>query len=98
LLGELTASTSSATPGQIRDLVDRNALPLQVLAALQAVTQLAEAPTSIEVENLLRQTAQALACCADVEEAMSRHHAEPVAASIGVTIAANSFSNCKSSR
>ena len=65
LLGELAADTSAATPAQIRDLVERKALPLQVLAALETVTQLADGPTSSEVENLLRQTAQALAYCGD---------------------------------
>ena len=74
LLGELTAGVSAATPGQIRDLVERKTLPLQVLAALETVTQLADGTTSSEVENLLRQTAQALACCVDDADAMSSYH------------------------
>ena len=75
LLGELPADATVATPGQIRELVERKALPLLVLASLETVTQLADGATGSEVESLLKQTAQAVACCAADAAELSRHQA-----------------------
>ena len=75
LLGELPADASAATPGQVRELVARKALRPHVQAAVETITQLADGPTGSEVENLLGQTVQALACCAADADEMSRHHA-----------------------
>ena len=69
------ASATVATPGQIRELVERKALPLLVLASLETVTQLADGATGSEVESLLKQTAQAVACCAADAAELSRHQA-----------------------
>lgn len=74
LLGELPADAKVATPRQIRELVERKTLPLPVLASLETVTQLADGATGSEVECLIKQTAQALACCATDADELSQHH------------------------
>jgi hypothetical protein len=68
-LGELPTDSCAATPAQIRDLVDRNALPLQLLATFD--TALSGAPSGIELERLLKTTAEAIASCFECTNALN---------------------------
>ena len=68
-LGELSAGVSMATPVQVRDLVERNALPSQAASTLAALWPAAGAPSGAEVGRLLEATAQVLAACEDGMEA-----------------------------
>jgi len=62
-LGELPADVSMATAGQMRELVDRKALPLQAVATLDELAAAVGSPSGAEVERLLEATAEALAAC-----------------------------------
>jgi hypothetical protein len=66
---QLDADVAMATPTQIRELVDRKALPLQAIATLDVVAAAAGAPSGAEVDRLLDATAEALAACIDGTDA-----------------------------
>lgn len=68
-LGELPTDICAATPAQIRDLVDRKALPLQLLATFE--TALSGAPSGSELERLLTATAEAIASCFECKNALN---------------------------
>ena len=70
-LGELPADVTSATAGQMRELVDRKALPFQAMTALDALAAAAGTPSGTEIECLLEATDEALAACVDGREAMA---------------------------
>jgi len=70
VLGELPADATSATPAQIRNLVDRKVLPLQAMATLEASAATLGAKSVAEVERLLEATAEVLLACSESAEAM----------------------------
>jgi superfamily II DNA or RNA helicase len=70
-LGELSAGVSMATPVQIRDLVDRGALPPQALNMLAALWPAAGVPTGAEVREMLKATSEVLAACSDRADALA---------------------------
>jgi superfamily II DNA or RNA helicase len=59
--GELPADVSAASLQQVRELVERNALPPQVATTLEALSALAGRPADDEIDSLLKATAAALA-------------------------------------
>ncbi len=65
VLGELPADVTLATPVQIRDLVDRKALPLQAMATLDELAAASGTPSEAEIERLLKATANVVAGCAE---------------------------------
>jgi superfamily II DNA or RNA helicase len=67
-LGELAADVTLATPAQIRDLVDRKALPLQATPTLDQLAAASGAPSGAEIERLLVATAEVVAACVDGAE------------------------------
>jgi len=69
VLGELPADATSATPAQIRNLVDRKVLPLQAMATLEASAATLGAKSVAEVERLLEATAEVLLACSESAEA-----------------------------
>jgi superfamily II DNA or RNA helicase len=68
-LGELPAGAVTATPAQLRDLVDRGALPAQVATTLASLWPGAGAPSGSEIAELLAATDRVVAECRGVEEA-----------------------------
>ena len=58
LLGELPADVTLATPGQIRDLVEQKALPLQAIVTLDELSAESGMPAGAEIERLQRATAE----------------------------------------
>lgn len=79
-LGELPNGASMATPAQVRDLVERNALPSQAASILAALAPMAGAPSGAEVRELLETTAHVLAACEDGVEAQPSSRDTPRAA------------------
>ncbi len=79
-LGELPVGASMATPAQVRDLVERNALPSQAASILAALAPMAGAPSGAEVSHLLEATAHVLAACEDGIDARSCSGGVPRAA------------------
>jgi superfamily II DNA or RNA helicase len=69
--GELPADISTATSAQIRELVDRRALPSQAVTVIDGLSPTSGTPSGAEVERLLESTAEALAISADSAEAMA---------------------------
>ena len=59
-LGELPADVTMATHAQIRELIDRKALPFQSMATLDVLAAAVGTPSGTEVERLLEATAEAL--------------------------------------
>jgi hypothetical protein len=68
LLDELPDDASAASPLQIKELVERKLLPLQVAATLDVVTAPA-LPSHSEVDRLLTVAAEIVAACAEGPEA-----------------------------
>ena len=68
-LGELPAGAVTATPAQLRDLVDRGALPAQAATTLASLWPGAGAPSGSEIAELLAATDRVVAECRGVEEA-----------------------------
>jgi hypothetical protein len=68
-LGELAAGAVTATPAQLRDLVDRGALPAQAATTLASLWPGAGAPLGSEIAELLAATDRVVAECRGVEEA-----------------------------
>jgi hypothetical protein len=71
LLGELSSDVSMATPGQIRALVARGALPSQTLATLAALGPGTGVPSS-ELSGLVDDAAQIIAACGELEPSLSQ--------------------------
>jgi hypothetical protein len=69
VLGELSAGVSTATPVQIRDLVERKVLPPQAATTLAALWPAAGVPSGAQVGRLLEATEEVLAACDDAMEA-----------------------------
>jgi hypothetical protein len=72
LLGELPPDISMATPGQVRALVTRRALPSQTLATLAALGPGSGVPSREELEGLVEDAAQIIASCGEVEHSLSQ--------------------------
>ncbi len=72
LLGELSPDVSMATPGQIRALVTRKALPSQTLATLAALGPGSGVPSSNELDGLAEDAAQIIAACTEGEYSLSQ--------------------------
>src|SRR5262245_30877005 len=68
-LGELPAGAVTATPAQLRDLVDRGALPAQAATTLASLWPGAGPPSGSEIAELLAATDRVVAECRGVEEA-----------------------------
>jgi hypothetical protein len=60
-LGELAHGASTATPQQLRDLVERGALPARAAAALDRLWPAAGAPSRGDLVDLLATTEQIIA-------------------------------------
>jgi hypothetical protein len=73
-MAELDADVTMATPTQIRELVDRKALPLQAIATLNVMAEAAGAPSGAEVDRLLEATAEAMAACIEGTEVMDAEY------------------------
>ena len=79
--GRTARGVSMATPAQVRDLVERNALPSpQAASILAALAPMAGAPSGAEVSHLLETTAHVLAACDDGIDARSCSGGVPRAA------------------
>jgi hypothetical protein len=72
LLGELSPDASMATPGQVRALVARRALPSETLATLGALGPGSGVPSREELEGLVEDAAQIIATCSEVEHSLSQ--------------------------
>lgn len=72
LLGELSADSSMATPGQIRALAARRALPPQTLATLAALGPGAGVPSGEELRDFIEDTAQIISACHEAEHSLSQ--------------------------
>jgi SNF2-related domain/Helicase conserved C-terminal domain len=72
LLGELSSEASMATPGQIRALVARKALPPQILATLAALGPGAGVSSSDELRDFIEDTAQVISACREAEYSLSQ--------------------------
>jgi hypothetical protein len=72
LLGELSTEASIATPGQVRALVTRRALPSQTLATLAALGPGSGMPSGEELAGVVEDAAQIIAACAEVEHSLSQ--------------------------
>jgi SNF2-related domain/Helicase conserved C-terminal domain len=70
LLGELPPDVSMATPGQIRALAARRALPAQTLAALAALGPGTGLPSSGEIAGLIEDARQIVAACGEIEPSL----------------------------
>jgi len=71
-LGELPPDVSMATPGQIRALVARRALPSQTLATLAALGPGTGILSSGDVVGLVEHVAEIIAACGGIEPSLSR--------------------------
>jgi hypothetical protein len=72
LLGELSPDASMATPGQIRALAARRALPPQTLATLAALGPGAEVPSGDELRAFIEDGAQIISACSQAEHSLSQ--------------------------
>jgi hypothetical protein len=72
LLGELSPDASMATPGQVRALVTRRALPPETLATLGALGPGSGVPSREELEGLVEDATQIIATCGEVEHSLSQ--------------------------
>jgi hypothetical protein len=72
LLGELSPDISMATPGQIRALAARRALPSQSVTMLAALGPGAGVPSSDELGGLIEDATQIIAACGEVEHSLSQ--------------------------
>jgi hypothetical protein len=72
LLGELASDVSMATPGQIRALVARRALPSQILATLDALGPGSDVPSSNELGGFVQDAAQIIKACNEDEHSLSQ--------------------------
>ena len=71
-LGELPADVALATSAQIKDLVDRDALPRQTVSALDALAAMTTTSTAADVMLLLNAVSQILAGSIDGKEGSAR--------------------------
>ena len=72
LLGELSAGISMATPAQTRALVERGALPSRTLATLATLGPGTGVPSGAELGHLFEETAQIIAACDQVGNALAQ--------------------------
>jgi SNF2-related domain/Helicase conserved C-terminal domain len=63
--GELAAGATMATPGQIRDLAERNVLPAAAVTVLTALWSGAGAAATSEIAGLLEMAVEVVAACLD---------------------------------
>ena len=72
LLGELSPEASMATPGQIRALAARRAVPPQTLATLAALGPGAGGSSNEELREFIEDAAQIISACRDGEHSLSQ--------------------------